>query len=107
MDVRNLFWLVKPLPENTWLEYIDRILVLFIGAVILIYIAVRLVVSYRRNRFCTYCRGKTVLGLRTEKIDARKRWVRVGGKWHYGGVIVQKIVVIRCPQCGWEIDLGK
>lgn len=107
MDVHAFLWLAKPLQKYAWPEDLDRIVILSVAAAILIYTAVRFFLSYRCNRFCTCCRSKTVLGWRTEKIDARNRWVRIGSKWHYGGVVYQKIAVIRCPQCGWEIDLGK
>lgn len=105
--IDTVLWLIKPLPEVNWGENLEAILTWTVIAVVFICCTVPLILSYRRNRYCAYCRSKTKLGWRTEKIDARRKWVRVGSKWHYGGFVIQKTVTIRCPRCGWEIDLGK
>ena len=104
MEFQGLLWVVKALPENNWSEKLELILVLSLVAVVLVCSAVSIFISYRRNRFCTCCHSKTVLGLRTEKRPPGKKLTRFGGKWVYGDVTV---VVLRCPKCGWEIDLGK
>ena len=80
-------------------------LLMFLG--VAVYMIVRLVRSRKKYRFCPRCGCGTVLSWHTEKIDARKKWVRVGLKWHYGGFVIQKTAKVRCPGCGWEIDLGK
>ena len=63
--------------------------------------------SRKKYRYCPKCGCGTELSWHTEKIDARKKWVRVGSKWHYGSFVTQKTAIIRCPGCGWEINLGK
>ena len=63
--------------------------------------------SFRRHGFCPCCGSRTRPGWRTEKIDARKKWVRVDSKWHYGGFVLKGTLIHRCPDCGWEIDFGK
>ena len=72
-----------------------------------VYMIGRLVRNRKKYRFCPQCGCCTELSWHTEKIDARKKWVRVGLKWHYGRFVIQKTAKIRCPGCGWEIDLGK
>jgi hypothetical protein len=47
------------------------------------------------------------LGWRTEKKDPRKERVTFGGKRVIAGTVTNYIPVLRCPKCGWEIDLGK
>ncbi len=94
--------LVETLRENEVLR-----LSLFVIALFLFSLFGPLISSLRRYRFCPCCGNRTRLGLRTEKIDARKKWVRVGRKWHYGGCVTKGTVIHRCPDCGWENDLGK
>ena len=80
---------------------------LFVIALFLFSLFGPLISSFRRYRFCPRCGNRTRLGLRTEKIDARKKWVRVGRRWHYGGFVTKGTVIHHCPDCGWENDLGK
>jgi hypothetical protein len=47
------------------------------------------------------------LGWRTEKKYPRKERVTFGGKRVIAGTVTNYIPVLRCPKCGWEIDLGK
>ena len=100
-------WLVKPLPEKTWLYHIDEIVMITAGAGLLLYILINLFLSYRRNRFCPNCRTKMVMGWRTEKRGISNPRVRIKGSGIKFSTGVDKIAVLRCPQCGWEIDLGK
>ena len=95
---------MKVLPENTWYKNIDLIVSLTLFAVPFLAIAVMMYRSFRRNRYCPRCRTKTVLSSRVKERPPGKKFTRLGGEWVYGDV---KIVVLRCPKCGWEIDLGK
>ena len=72
-----------------------------------VYMVARLVRKRKKYRFCPQCGFCTELSWHTEKIDARKKWVRVGRRWHYGGFVTKGTVIHRCPDCGWETDLGK
>ena len=101
-------FLAKPVsPGNSVDHNLGVILSIGLALIIILPCVIVLFASYRRNRVCPRCQAKTVLGWHTEKIDARRKWVRFGGKWHYGGVLIQKTAVIRCPACGWEINLGE
>ena len=104
MNLDTIFLAVKVLPENNWYQSIDLIvhLVLFVAPFLVI--GVILYRSFRRNRYCPRCRTKTVLSSRVKEHPPGKKFTRFGSRWVYGDV---KIVVLRCPKCGWEIDLGK
>ena len=110
MNLDTVLWLVKPLPEKNWGEKLDMI-VGILGAVIMTIVVIWTVVStvrsYRRNRFCPSCRTKMVLAWRTEKRGISNPRVRISGKGIKFSTSVDKIAVLRCPECGWEIDLGK
>jgi len=108
MNVDAVFWMIKPLPEKNWGKNLDAIVIGTIIAVFLVVCLVRLIRSYMRNRYCACCRSKTVLGMRTEKRSASTGFKRFGGKWHFGRTYgTAAIVVLRCPKCGFEIELGK
>jgi hypothetical protein len=48
-----------------------------------------------------------VMGWRSEKRGISNPRVRIKGSGIKFSTGVDKIAVLRCPQCGWEIDLGK
>jgi hypothetical protein len=107
MDNGMSFLAVVGLPEKTWGKNLGQILGVAFFAVIFISCAVTMIRSYRQNRFCPCCSTKMTLGWRTEKKDPRKERVTFGGKRVIAGTVTNYIPVLRCPKCGWEIDLGK
>ena len=110
MALDAVLWLAKPLPEKNWGEKLDLIVGILgavIMAVVVIWMVVSTVRSYRRNRFCPSCRIKMVMGWRTEKRGFSNPRVRISGKGIKFSTGVDKIAVLRCPKCGREIDLGK
>ena len=100
-----------PLPQKTPGIDIDSLVCIAAAVVIILFTVVKLVGSYRRNRFCPCCGTKTKIDWRTEKSDptwgritlARKRITLRFGR----GTGFHSVAVVRCPQCGFEIDLGK
>lgn len=80
------------------------------GALLLagvVYTIIRMARSRRKYRYCPKCGCGTETCWHTEKIDASKKWIRIGNRWQYGGHVTQKTAIIRCPGCGWEINLGR
>jgi len=98
-----MIWLAKQL----WGEKGEQAAVILgiIGAVAICIIV--MCHSRKKYRYCPKCGCGTELGWHTEKTNAKKKWVRVGDEWQYGGFVSQKTAIIRCPGCGWEINLGK
>ena len=107
MELQGFLWVVKALPEKNWVQNIDAIVGVAIMAVVMVVAVVIKIKSYRRNRFCPNCRTKMVMTWRTEKRGLSNPRVRIKGSGIKFSTGVDKIAVLRCPQCGREIDLGK
>ena len=107
MDVYTLFLAIKGLPERFQFENLELILSLVVAVPAVVLCIVMLMRSRKRYRYCPKCRSMTEIGWRTEKRGIANPRVRVNGKGIRFTTGVEKIAVIRCPGCGWEIDLGK
>lgn len=114
MELQGLIWMAKALPEKSWIKNMDMLLSnmgMIVGgaimAVVMVWTVVSTIKSYRRNRFCPNCRTKMVISWRTEKRGISNPRVRINGKGIKFSTGVDKIAVLRCPNCGREIDLGK
>ena len=105
--MRNLFLVVKTLPENMWYKHLALMLGALLGVSMLVLCVVMLLRSRKRYRYCPKCRSATEIGWRTEHHGLSNPRFRAGRKGIRFDVGVEKIAVIRCPGCGWEIDLGK
>ena len=107
MELQGLLWVVKALPEKNWVQNIDTFVGVAIMAVVMVWTVVSTIKSYRRNRFCPNCRTKMEMDWRTEKRGLSNPRVRIKGSGIKFSTGVDKIAVLRCPQCGREIDFGK
>ncbi len=102
-----VFLMVKGALEPVWFENLELILGLVITVAAVVLCVVMLVRSRNRYRYCPKCRSATEMGWRTEKRGISNPRVRVNRKGMKFSTGVNNIAVIRCPSCGWEIDLGK
>ncbi len=104
-------FLAKPVLPNSPGIDIDFIVFAAVAAVIILYTVVKLVRSYRQERFCPCCGTKTKIQWRTERSDPAKGRITIARKriiLRFGrGTTIHAVPVARCPGCGWEIDLGK
>ena len=100
--------LVVPIvSERIRFENLETILSLVLVVSCVVLCAVVLIRSRKRYKFCPKCRSATEIGWRTEKHGLSSPKIRVRVKGIRVGFGSEKIAVIRCPGCGWEIDLGK